>query len=122
MKTKYAVVAAIAVVVVAGVVIFLSMSHGSSTSNEAMAPSQQASAVLGSSTAATRTQMAPGQATVTPISANVGSVAGVDLSGFAAEANQSAALAAQDGSSAAAMSADAQTIATSSEPSNSPIQ
>lgn len=61
--------------------------------------------------------------TPTPINTNVGSVAGVDLSGLASEANQSASLSSQDGSDdAKTISSDGQTINSSIDSVNNPIQ
>ncbi len=60
---------------------------------------------------------------VKPIDTKVGSVAGVDLSGLASDANQTAATSAQDGSSDVKdISASSQTINSSIDSVNNPIQ
>lgn len=64
-----------------------------------------------------------GQQTVTSVTLKNGIVAGVDLSGFAAEANQSAALSSQDGAATGqAMSADGSGLNSSLDSVSNPIQ
>ncbi len=66
---------------------------------------------------------ADGKMVVTPIDTKVGSVSGVDLSGLASDANQSAALSAQDGvSDLKNISTYGQEINSSTDSINNPIQ
>lgn len=71
----------------------------------------------------TANQSSQGQASVNPISTNVGAVAGVDLSEFGTQANQSSSLTSQDGSSdIQTMSADGATINSQTDSVSNPIQ
>ncbi len=63
-----------------------------------------------------------GQAGVTPINTNIGSVSGINLSSLGTEANQSASLSSQDGSQdAKTMSGDGQAITSSTDSAQNPL-
>jgi len=125
----YIISGAVAVLVLVVVAIFV-MKSGSPASPQQTAQMTNPESTPGADTASNNpssNQVAPapkgGQQSVTPIKTNVGSVAGVDLSGLANEANQSASASTQDGSSdAQAISSDGQTINSSTDAVNNPIQ
>lgn len=111
-----------------GSAIFL-LAAGCNSSQPAADNSQTQNPVAQQSPATTQPTTAPaGQPTATgqgvsTVSTNNGSVAGVDLSEFGTEANQSSSMSAQDGAAdAQTMSSDGSTINSSANSVNNPIQ
>ena len=83
-----------------------------------MAPTEQAA-----QTSPPEPNQTASQAAANPVSAEVGSVAGVDLNEFGSQANQGAAVVSQDGTAdAQSISANGASINSSIDSVNNPIQ
>ena len=113
MKSSYFFIGIVALAVIGGGWYFLHMHPKAPALPEVSQP--QASMPASSAPV-------PGQAGVTPLNTNLGSVSGVDLSSLGTEANQSASLSSQDGSQdAQTMSGDGQAITSSTDSAQNPL-
>ncbi len=126
MQNKTIAYIVIAVIVVGGAIYLVA--HKNSDNQQAMTTSGQEMAnntapIPTAAAPAAQTTPAAAPANITPVTTTVSSVAGVDLSEFSNEANQSAAINSQDGSSdAQAISSDGTNINSSTDSVSNPIQ
>lgn len=115
MQSKYLISAVIILAAAAGAGYVL---HSHSTS-----PVEQANTQPGQNNQTNNETASSEAQSIAPISTNVGTVAGVDLSGLAKEANSEASIISQDGSSdSQTMASDGSTINSSTDSINNPIQ
>ncbi len=123
MNSKYVTWIVVAVVLVAGIAFFASRKN--TPSEQAMAPQssdQTAANTGGAQTSPSSQPTAPaGGSGISQVDTNTGSVAGVGLSEFSNQANDSASLSTQDGSSdAQAMSNDGAAINSATDSVSAP--
>ncbi len=114
MKTSYLIIGIVVLAAVAGGGYYFIRMQTNAPATPPAAPSQENAPV--------QQQTPQGQAGVTPLNTNLGSVSGVDLSSLGTEANQSASFSAQDGSQdAQTMSGNGQAITSSIDSAQNPL-